>query len=114
MGPGVDVLRIALERRSIANLRLVEFALLKIDVSQLEMMMGFIEVMNLGLELFDAMAMMSAGQFKAARGRGRGAIDREIIKERRDSEPNKDEHSPKPFAPPNRVDEHPKLEEIHE
>lgn len=69
MGASIDVLRIAFERGAVTGLGLVEFALLEINVAQLEVVMWFVEVMNLRLEFFYAATLLGAGQFKAARGR---------------------------------------------
>jgi Na+/H+-translocating membrane pyrophosphatase len=65
----VNVLRIAFERGAVTGLGLVELALLEINVAQLEVVMRFVEVMNLRLEFLYAAALLGAGQFKAACGR---------------------------------------------
>jgi len=65
----VDVLRIAFERGAVTGLGLVELALLEINVAQLEVVMRFVEVMNLGLEFLNAATLLGARQFKAACGR---------------------------------------------
>ena len=75
------------------------------------MMVRLIEMMNLGLELLDAVAVVSARQFKSARGGGRGAINRKVVEQRRESESHENEKCPDPFAPPDGIDKHPQAEE---
>src|SRR5260370_39593284 len=74
-------------------------------------MMRFIEMMDLGFEFFNSAAVVSARQFKTARGRWRSAIHGEIIEHRGNAPAHKDEESPYPFAPAQRINEHPKLEQ---
>src|SRR5687767_4398453 len=66
----VDILRVAFERGPIARIRVVEFALLEINVSKLRVVVGFIEVMDLRLEFPDSLAAVGSGQLKAPRRRG--------------------------------------------
>ncbi len=54
MRPGVDVLRVALQRRPVARLRLDQLSSLEKNVAQLEVVMRLIEVINLRLKLLDA------------------------------------------------------------
>src|SRR5439155_1561966 len=102
-----NVERVAFEGRAITTLSHLQFAVLKIDVPQLRMMMGFIEMMNLRLKLLNAPTVMRARQFKSARGGRRSSIDGEVVEQRRKTKSDKNEQSPNPFPPPNRVNEHP-------
>src|ERR1043165_10224828 len=110
MPAGVQVLRVAFQRRAVATLGLFQFALLEINVAQLRVMMRFVEMMNLGLQFLDAPAIVRAGQLESARGRRGGSIDIEIIPKRAEAPAEEDEYSPKPFALPDRIHEHPNLE----
>ena len=94
MRAGVDVLRIPFQRRAVTHLRLVQFALLKINVAELRMMMRFVQVMDLRLEFFDAATVVSAGQFKSARGRRHGAIDQKEIQNGVNVRKQENEHNP--------------------
>ena len=107
MGAGVDVLGVAFEGGAVAGLGLFQFALLEIEVAKLEVMMGVIEVMDLGLELLDAAAVEGARQFETARRRGGGPIDGEVVEERRDTPADEDEEGPEPFPAADGVNEHP-------
>jgi hypothetical protein len=60
VGAGVNVLRVTFEGGAVAGFGRKEFALLEIDVAELGMMMGFVEVVDLGLEFLDASAVVSA------------------------------------------------------
>jgi len=106
----VEVVRLAFERGAITFFGLGQFAALKINIAELEMMIGVVEMMDLRLKFLDALAALRAGQFKPARGRRRGAIDEKEIKHRRQSKADENKNGPKPFLPPERVNEHPKLE----
>jgi hypothetical protein len=75
MGAGVEVLGIAFEGGAVAGLGLGEPALLKIDVGELGMVVGFVQMIDLGLEFFDAFAVVGAGEFEPAGGGGGGAVD---------------------------------------
>ena len=110
MGAGVNVLRIAFQRGAVAGFGLFQFALLKINVAELRVVVRLVEVMNLRLQFLDAAAAVRAGQFKSARGGRRGAIDEKIIQHRRQPPADENEHRPNPFLPPDRVNEHPDLE----
>src|ERR1700744_2082446 len=70
MRPRVYVRRITLHRRPIAFFRLRKFSLLKINITQLKMMVGIVNVMDLGLELADMLPALRARQLKTARPRG--------------------------------------------
>lgn len=67
MRPGVNVVRIALERGAIARLCPLEFAALKINVAQLRVVIRFVGVMNLRFERFNAFACLRARQLEPAR-----------------------------------------------
>ena len=110
MGAGVEVLRIAFQCGAVAGLGALEFALVKVNVAKLGVVVRFIQVMDLGLELFDAAAVAGPGQLEAARRRGGGAIDVEVVPESPESPAKKNEERPDPFPLPNRVHQHPKLE----
>ena len=60
MGASVDVLGVAFECSAIAGFRFLEFALLKVDVAELGVMVGFVEMMDLGLQFFDPSAVLRA------------------------------------------------------
>jgi len=113
MRAGVNVVWLALQRGAVAFFRLGEFSLLKINVAELEMMVGVVEVMDFGLQFLDAGAALRAGQLKAAGGRGGTAIDGKVIPKR--AQPGTDENKkrPKPFAVAQGVDQHPELETRH-
>src|SRR5262245_7985977 len=74
VGSGIDVLRVPFERRAITGLSLFQFALLEIDVAELRVVMRLVEMVNLSLELLDAAAIESAGQFEAASSGWRSAV----------------------------------------
>ena len=59
MGADILILRIAFERAGVALEGLLKLPLLKVNVTQLKMMMGFVQMMNLGLELLDAAAVVT-------------------------------------------------------
>jgi len=105
----IYVLRITLEGGAITFLSLVEFALLKINVTQLRIMMRLVEVMDLGLQFPDATAVMRAGQLKTAGGRRGSAIDEKEIEQRCNSPADENENRPKPFLPPDCINKHPDL-----
>src|SRR5262249_44921483 len=86
------------------------FALLKIDIAELRVMMGLVEMVNLGLKILDAAAIHGAGQFEAACRRRRTAVDVEEIPKRADAGENQHEHHPKPFPAADGIDDHPDLE----
>jgi hypothetical protein len=111
VGPGVDVLRVAFHGGTVGGLGFCELSLLEVNITELKMMMGFVEVMDLSLKLLDAAAVLSSGQFEAAGRGGSRAVNREIIEKRRDAPTDKNEHSPKEFAPAQGVNQHPKLEQ---
>lgn len=114
MGTGVDVGGVAFHGRAITAFGFVEFALLKINVAELGVMMRLVEMMNLRLEFFDPFAVVSAGQLEAARGGGRTAIDVKEIPEGAEAGESKDKERPNPFAPANRIDQHPDLEDAQD
>src|SRR5258706_2829391 len=111
MGTGVDVVRLAFERGAIAGFGLVEFAASEIDIAELKVVMGFIEMIDLRLELFDTLALVGAGQFETARGGGSRAINPEVIKNGGYSPADKNEDRPNPFAAAKGINEHPKLKQ---
>src|SRR5439155_16216000 len=96
MRAGVDVVGIALQRRPVTLLRLVQFALLKINVAELRMMMRFIQVMDLRLEFLDAATVVSARQFEATRGGWRDTINQKEIEHCAQAESDEDESRPDP------------------
>src|SRR2546423_10739132 len=77
----VDVLGVAFQRGPVACFSLLEFALLKVDIAQLRMMMRFIQMMDLGLQFFDPFAIVRPGKFETAHGRWRAAVNVKDIPE---------------------------------
>src|SRR5947209_3683227 len=69
--------------------------------------MRFVEMVDLRLEFLDAPAVISAGEFEAARGCGRSAINLEKIPEGAKALKHHDEEDPHPFLAPDRINEHP-------
>ena len=111
MSAGIDVLRVSLHRGTVARLRLVELALLKVDVAQLRVVMWFVEMMNLRLQFLDALSMAGTGEFKPA-GRGRLAAENmEEIPQRREAWDQDKKGDPHPLLPTDRVDQHPELKQ---
>ncbi len=95
MRAGVNVVRLAFQRGAITFFRLGKFSFLKINIAELEMMIGVVEMMNLRLQFLDARAALRAGQFKAAAcPPGGGAIDEKIIQNRRQPEADENEDGP--------------------
>jgi hypothetical protein len=82
---------------------------LEVNVAQLEVMVRFVEMMNLGLEFFDASAFLGAGEFEAASGGSRGAINKNEITNCRETGTDNDKESPEPFTLANGMNEHPGL-----
>jgi hypothetical protein len=83
MGDGVDVFRIAFQSGDIFFLRIAQFALREINVSELRMMVRFVKMMNLILQFLYATPLPSAGQFEGRRVEWLAlAIDHEEIKNR--------------------------------
>lgn len=109
MGTSIDVGRVTFQRCTITGFGFVEFAFLEIDVAESEMVMGFVEVMDLRLQLFDATSVVNTRQFESSRRRWRGAIDAEEIPDGADQRENKDEHGPAPIVAADGVDQHPDL-----
>src|SRR5262245_9231909 len=104
------IFRVALHGRAVTGFGQLELALLKINIAELRIMMGLIEMMNLCLESFDQTAVMGAGQFKAARGGRRAAIHDEEIKGGGQCGAKEDDDCPDPFAFEDGVHEHPEPE----
>lgn len=109
MRAGIDVRGVAFERCAIAGFSFVEFAFLKINIAQREVMMWFVEMMDLRLQFLDTTSIVHAGKFETGGHRRRGAIDgKEIIhraKQRKDEDPN----CPTVFLAANSFDQHPDL-----
>ena len=110
MRTGVNVLRVKFQRSAITFFGLDQPAALKINIAQLEMVGGVADVIDLRLKFLDAFAALRAGQFKTARGRGRGAIDQKKIQHRRQTKPDENEKRPDPFAVAKGMNQHPDLE----
>src|SRR5688572_4726377 len=72
-------------------------------------MMGFVQVMDLRLQLADTVALVGARQFEAARRGGLRAINEKEIKDRVQKREDHDKDHPEPFLAPNRVNQHPQL-----
>lgn len=110
VGTGIDVLGIAFEGGAIAGLGLLEFVLAEIDVAELIMVDGVIEVVDFGLEFLDALAFGGAGEFEALGDAG-VAVNDEKVKD--GTEDGKDENvsGPDIFAIADGVDEHPDLKQ---
>src|SRR5436305_115561 len=79
---GIYVVGLAFERGAVAGFGLVQFAAPEINITQLKVVMGFIEMINLRLELLDTMALVGAGQLEAACGRWGSPINPEVIEHR--------------------------------
>src|SRR5262245_44187870 len=107
MRPGVDVVRVAFERGTIARLGFGEFALLKIDVAQLRVVLRVVEMVNLGLQFLDTLSVERAGEFESTRSRWRTAIDVEEIPESGEAGEYEDKDNPAPLAAPHSIDQHP-------
>ena len=103
----IDVSAVAFDGGAIAFFGVLEFALLEVDVAEFRVVMGFIEVMDLGLEFFDAMAIVGAGEFEAGGGAGLGTINEEEIKDWADAGEENHEGGPDVFLAANGVDNHP-------
>ena len=114
VGAGVDVLRVAFHGGAIALLGFVEFALLEINIAELGVMMRLVQMMNFGLEILDATAVHRAGQFEAARGGRRVAINENVVAHRGNEPAEEDESGPNPFASADGVDEHPQLKDANQ
>src|SRR5205823_9882359 len=100
MRPGVDVVRFPFQRRPVTLLRFVQFALLKINVAKLRMMMRFVQVMDLRLEFLDAATIVRTRQLEATRGGRGGAIYQKEIEQCAQAKSDEDESRPDPlFAP---------------
>src|SRR5262249_15390957 len=111
MGPGIDVLPVAPERRAGTAFSLLQPALLEINVAHRVMMMGLVQVINLRLQLLDTAAVPGARQLESASRRRRRAINGKVIEERGESEADEDEKRPEPLTTPERVNEHPQAEQ---
>lgn len=61
MRAGINVADIAGERLAITLLGLGEFAFLEIDIAELEVVVGVVDVVNFRLEFLDAGAALGAG-----------------------------------------------------
>jgi len=103
----IDVSAVAFDGGAIAFFGVLEFALLEVDVAEFRVVMGFIEVMDLGLEFFDAMAIVGAGEFEAGGGTGLGSKNEEEIKDWADAGEENHEGGPDVFLAANGVDNHP-------
>src|SRR5207249_12279824 len=111
MCAGIDVLRIAFQRGAIAAFGLCQFALLKVNIAQLKMMVGLIEMVNFGFQLFDSAPVVSSGQLEAPSRRRRRPINCKVVEQGGESEAHEDEKRPNPFASPDGVNEHPQAEQ---
>ena len=65
--PRVDVLGVPFQRGAVAGLGLVQLALLKIDITELGMVVRLVEMMYLRLEFLDPAPIIRARQLEAAR-----------------------------------------------
>ena len=88
--------------------------MLKIDITELGMVVRLVEMMYLRLEFLDPAPIIRARQLEAARGRRGGAIDQKEIEQRAHTKANKNEHGPDPFLTPHRVHKHPQVERGHQ
>ena len=113
MGARVHVPRITFQRCAVAGPGFIQFALLKINVAELRVVVCLVEVIDLGLQFLDAAAAVRAGQFKSARGRWRGPINEEIIQHGGQSPAQDNKQRPNPFALADGVNQHPDLENGH-
>jgi hypothetical protein len=80
----------------------------------LEVVVGVIEMMDLGLEMLDPFSIVGARQFKATSDGAGVSIDVEKIPERAEAGEGEDEHRPHPFAIAEGIDQHPDLEGKHQ
>src|SRR5215471_10631299 len=96
----VDVAPVAFHRRPITALGLVQLALVEINIPQLIVVVGFVEMMDLSLEFLDSAPVMRAWQLEPARRRGRSPINIEVIPDRPKAPNHQDEQGPNPFPLP--------------
>src|SRR5262249_5554510 len=88
--PGINIFRLALERGAITFLRFFQFASLEIDIAELGMVRGIVNVIDLRLKFFDAPAALCPGKFKSADAGRRSAINGEKIPKSSQPGPNDD------------------------
>lgn len=68
VGAGVDVGGLAFEGGAIGFFGFVEFSFAKVDVAELEVVVGFVEVIDLCFKFFDALTGAGAGEFETGGG----------------------------------------------
>jgi len=110
MGEGIGVLGVAFEGGPVAGLGLGEFALLEVDVAQLGVVMGLVEVVDLVLELLDAPTVAGAWEFESADRGCRLPVDEEEVENGVEEREDDDEQHPEPLLAPDGVDDHPQGE----
>ena len=101
---------VAFDGGAITLFRFGELALLKIDVAEFSVMMGLVEMMDLGLEFLDAVAAVGAGEFEAAGGGRLGTVNQEKIEDGSEAREKEHEESPDIFLPADGIDKHPERE----
>src|SRR5690349_16217365 len=110
MSMKIRITRVTFDRRAVTLLRFGQFALLEINITQFRVVMRLVQVMDLRLQLANPMPLVGPRQFESPGGGGLRAINQKIIQDRVEQRKNDNEHHPNPFLPPDRIDEHPKLE----
>src|SRR5262249_12642844 len=73
--------------------------------------MGFVEVVDLSLELLNAAPVVRSGQLEPASGGRRGAENRKIVPNRGEAPTDNNEKRPDPLTSAHGVNEHPELEQ---
>src|ERR1043166_4627353 len=110
----INVIGIALQRGAVACLGFLELALAEVNIAKLEMVMGFIEVINLRLQFFDTRAVCRARQLESTHRRCRAAVHIKIIEQGGQPPAYEYKKCPYPFLPPDCVNKHPNLECEHQ
>lgn len=107
VGEGIEVVRIAVEGGAVAGFGLGQFALLEVDVAELGMVVGFVEVMDLCLEFPDATAVVGAGQLEPPDTRSRLPIDQKEIEGGVQHRKDENEHRPQVLLAAQGIHKHP-------
>ena len=111
VGAGINVIRFTFQGGTITFFGLGIFATLKINIAQAVMVVGIIEMMDLGFELPDARPALGTGQLKAG---GLGRVTIQKINERRKAPADKNKDRPEPVPLAHGVNEHPQLKPGHQ
>ena len=115
MANGVVILWIPLQGPAVRRFGLGQFALRKIQIGQIRMIAGLIEMMNAALQFLNPAAIGRTGQFEAseshsAAGRCLRAIHHEVVKHRAEDAEEEDTRRPNPLFTAQGIHHHPKLE----